>query len=596
MIERFKKENILYKLMTLGLIAGLVFFVARVLYGVLISADYPRELLEPSNIALTRAFLTGKIPYTLDSLSYEVPAINYEYPFVSSLLAAGIVALSGCRIVTAHYIISTLAFLGTGVLGYLIIKPYSRTSLAPVAGAILFMMCHWRFGFISAAPDDLGLFLFVLTLYISISEKISYKPLICATLTTVCFYTKQYFVFVALGIFVYMLLYSKKEAVKFFLWTCGINIIVAVLISLFWPLYWTYTFFFLYNGTFSGIGFGLSSLFEQMKYLSAIFIGMFGVLIGALGWLIVKNVKSRKVETASDRAGKIETEAVNESKAEFADKNIDAEDGRQKDLARKGFIKSVLERVQANDALSLFVIEIPVMFLPLIFFGRNDGAFLSYFLQLWMPSIIVVTLIVLEKIAGENEKQWFALAYGIIVAFTVLFSYLKLPFHILTKEEKAVWEEALDTVREYRQKGDVYYASEFAYLAADNGDDDIFCGHDGEVSEVSLETWNNSPLCQKLFPYADDIIKKNVDYKNNLSIKAFNAKYSLITFVEDYCLNFSGAFIDENLPFYTKIGEYTLQTGNMPYTVTFYKLKEGTTATILYENVDEMTPGGQNGE
>lgn len=551
-MREFKEQNILYKLMTLGLIAGLVFFVCSVIYSVIISMQYPRELLEPSNIALTRMFLEGKSPYTLKSLDYIIPAVNYEYPFLGSLLAAGIVLVSGCEIVTAHYIISTIAFLATGVVGYLLIKPYSKTLVAPIAGAILFMMCHWRFGFISAAPDDLGLFLFVLTLYFAVSPKIKNKSLICAIMTTLCFYTKQYLVFVALGIFVYELFYSKKEAVKFLISTIAINLVVIVIISIFWPLYWTYIFFFLYNGTFSGIGFGFESLLAQMKYLSAIFIGLFAVIVAAVIRGIIKRNKVKHQE-----------ESV------VSEDNIDISAEKANAKKRRGIWGLI--NIKENDALSLFAIEIPVMFVPLIFFGRNDGAFLSYFLQLWMPSIIVVTFIVLEKMAAENDKLWFVILYGVITAFTVLFGYLKLPFHILTDEEASKWEEAYKVIEDYRENGDIYYASEFAYLAAENGDYTIFCGHDGEVSEVSLETWNNSKLCQKLFPYAADIIQKNIDFKNNLTRKAFYVQYSLVTSVDGYGLNFSEEFFDEVLPFYEKIDSMELQTGNMPYTVSFFK-------------------------
>lgn len=553
MIEKGKAEKILYTIMTLGLIIGLIFFEGRVIYSVAISMQFPRELLEPSNIALTRMFLEGKSPYTLKSLDYIIPAVNYEYPFLGSLLAAGIVLVSGCEIVTAHYIISTIAFIATGVVGFLLVKPYSKTLVAPIAGAILFMMCHWRFGFISAAPDDLGLFLFVLTLFFAVSPKIKNKSLICAIMTTLCFYTKQYLVFVALGIFVYELFYSKKEAVKFLISTIAINLVVIVIISIFWPLYWTYIFFFLYNGTFSGIGFGFESLIAQMKYLSAIFVGLFAVIVVAVIRVIIKRRKEKNQD------GSVVSE-------EHIDTSVEDDKNKEKRNGISGLIN-----IKENDALSLFAIEIPVMFVPLIFFGRNDGAFLSYFLQLWMPSIIVVTFIVLERMAAENDKLWFTILYGVITAFTVLFGYLKLPFHILTDEEASKWEEAYKIIEDYREDGDIYYASEFAYLASRNGDYTIFCGHDGEVSEVSLETWNNSKLCQRLFPYADDIIQKNIDFKNNLTRKAFYAQYSLVTSVDGYGLNFSEDFFKEVLPLYEKFDSMELQTGNMPYTVSFFK-------------------------
>lgn len=537
MIKLFKKEHLLYKIITLALLAGLVFFVLRVFYSVYVSFGYPRELLEPSNIALTRCFLDGKSPYTLNSLNYDIPAINYEYPFMGSLIAAGIVLISGCNAVTAHYLISSFAFLGTGVLGYIIIKPYTRTTVAPIASMILFMMCHWRFGYISAAPDDLGFFIFVLTLYFTISTKIEKKHLICAFMTCICFYTKQYFAFVAFGIFVYMLLYSKKDAAKFLLYTIVINAFVAIVITIVWPLYWTYSIFLLYNGTMSGIGFGIQMLIEQMKYLTAIFIGMFAVIIFAVMDVVIKRLRNKSI---------VEKDII--------EKRINIE-------------------IKKNDAMPFFSILIVVMFLPLILLGKNDGAFLSYFLQLWMPSIIVVTLIVLEKMTeGYANKIWYIIAYGGIISFTILFGYLKLPFHIMTDEEHKAWEYAYAFVDEYKEKGEVYNDSLLAFKCMDEGDTNVFCGHDGEVTEYTgLVTWKNSMLWQLLFPYADDIIRKNYEYRDVLTYKGYYyGEYSLITFGEGRCMNYSIAFIEEKMPQYKRVDDIVLQVGNMPYTMQCY--------------------------
>lgn len=547
MIKTFKEEKLIFKLMTIGLVLGLVFFVAKVLNSVIVGYGYPREILEPSNVALTRAFLTDKVPYVLKSLDYEVPAINYEYPFIVSLLAAGIVKITGCEILLAHYILSIGAFLATGVLGYLLVKPYSKTLVAPMASAILFLMCHWRFGFISAAPDDFGFFLFVLTLYLAVSPKVKNKPLICAIMTTICFYTKQYFVFVALGIFVYMLFYSRKEALKLAVYTVAINIVVAIVITIVWPLYWTYSIFFLYNGTFSGIGFGLSSLVEQMKYLSAIFIGLFAVLLIALVMTVVKK-----------RKGQVED-------------GVEASVNTANDAGKKG-IKAYISRIKENSAFDLFIVEIPVMFIPLIFFGRNDGAFLSYFLQLWMPSIIVVTFIVLEKMVADNDKLVVALFYGAVTAFTVLFGYLKLPFHTMTADELANWEHAYDLVEQYRGEGhrEIYYAPELAYLCFEKGDTNIWCGHDGEVSELGLATLDSSPMWRILFPYAEAIINKNLEYRTLLSLKGYEYWYSLIAFQEGQSLNFAEEYINNGDYPYQLLEKITLATGNMPYEVLFY--------------------------
>ena len=526
MIKRFKEENALYKLMTVIIIFGIVFMIVKVVVNVARGLNYPNELLEPSNVALTRMFLEGKCPYVKNSLNYDIPAVNYEYPFMGSLVSAMVALMVGKNVVLAHYIVSFVAFLGTGILGYIIIKPYSKTTVSPFAGAFLFLMCHWRFGFISAAPDDLGLFLLVLTLFFAVSPSIKHKPLVCAFLTTICFYTKQYMVFVFIGIFVYMLLYSKKEAIKFLIYTLGINVVVGIIITLVWPLYWSYTVFFLYFGCSTGTGFGMVNLINQMKYLLAIFALLF--LVIAVGSFMVIN-KLKK-------------------------------DGR----------KITNLEIKENDPIVLFVVEIPVMLLPLLLFGRNDGAFLSYFLQLWMPSIIVVTFIVLEKVIEERNDFRICCVYGFIVGFTILFAYLKLPLHIITDEEILAWENAYNIVNEAREKGEVCYSQQLAYLAFDNGDKYYFCGHDGEVSLETLDVWNNSKALQVIFPYVDDIINKNMEYRKEIIVKAFESEFELLTFQDGNSLLFSDELADAG-HFYYKVDRFPLQEGNMPYEVSFYK-------------------------
>lgn len=531
MLDKFKNQNIIYKLMTLGLLAGMVFFVGKVVLNMVLTLRYPNELLEPSNVYLTKMFLDGKSPYTLASLSYETPAVNYEYPFLNSVVAMVVAFVLGGKAVLAHYIVSFAAFIGTGVLGYLILKPYSKSTAAPIASALLFMMCHWRFGYISAAPDDLGLFIFILTLYLTTKENVKNKPVILAIMTVLCFYTKQYFVFVAAGIFIYMFLKERKQAWKFLLYTVVFNVAAIIVISIVWPLYFTYTVFFLYNGIFSGGGFGFGALLSQLKYLAAIFAGLFVVLVIAL----VRIISSRR--------------------------------------KAKGGVENVQEDSKEIDGLALYIINIPVMFIPLIFFGRNDGAFLSYFLQLWMPSIIVVTFVTLERMEPKSKQIVFDLFYGAIAAFTVLFSYLKMPLHVITNEELDAWNQAYAIIDEYKAKGDVYYSQLLAYKADEDGGVYCLCGHDGEVSGETLAVWEGSKLCQTIFPHADEIINKFVDYERELTQKAIDSQFELLTFIDGNSLMFASFYLDAGVT-YEKLTQLTLEAGNMPYDVQFYVLRK----------------------
>ena len=155
MITLFKEEKPTYKLITMAVLAAALFLVARIIYAGVIALPYPKELLEPSNIVLTDTFLTGKSPYTASALTWDIPGVNYDYPFINSLLAVAIAFITRCGAVRAHFVISLVSIFLSGYIGYSLIKKYAVTTVSPVLAALLFMFCHWRFGYISAAPDDL---------------------------------------------------------------------------------------------------------------------------------------------------------------------------------------------------------------------------------------------------------------------------------------------------------------------------------------------------------------------------------------------------------------------------------------------------------
>lgn len=543
MKNKFKNERIEYKLLTIAIALAALYFVYRIINNVVIGFGYPREILEPANVSLTNLFLQGKSPYTLSALDWEVPGINYDYPFLTSLVVAAIVKITGCSVLAGHYALSIFCILATGLIGYRTINHYSETTVAPTLGTLLFMFCHWRFGYVSAAPDDFGLLIFLLTLNMAVNPKIKNKPLFCAIGVTVSFYIKQYFVFAALGIFVYMILYSRKEALKFFLYTLVMNIVVGAVVTVFWPLYWTYSFLFLYSGCFTGIGFGFSYLFEQMKYLGAIFAALFVILIVGLVMAIKK------------------LRANNEK------------------------IRNI--KVKENDALTQFIVMIPVMLAPLVFFGRNDGAFVSYFLQLWMPSIVVVTLIIFERMlpksAGENVENKensnkfgfisynliFFGAYMFIALFTIYFGFGKLPLHDMTEQEQNDWKRAYAIVDEYKQRGDVFYSRSLAYKAMEDNGGICVCGHDGEANDDTLRLLEGSPFLRTIFPYAIQIINKNKDYLGAIQYRAVWNEFPLVTFEID---GYSMIFMDEYLEFinYKPYEKIDLSVGNMKYEVSFF--------------------------
>lgn len=546
-MDKFKNEKAIYKLITLAVLAAAVFFVYRIVYAGIIAMPYPKELLEPSNVALTNEFLKGQSPYTRAALTRQVPGTNYDYPFLNSLITAGIAKVTGCSAVTAHFVISLVSIIASGLIGYCIVaRQLSRdaeqgrndettekesgrrggyTTVAPVLAGLLFMFCHFRFGYISASPDDLGLLFLLLTAYASVHPKIPNKPLICALGITLCFYTKQYFVFVAAGIFIYMLLYSWRDAISLFIWSLIINAAIFAIIMINWPLYWTKAFLFTYIGTAVGGGGAVTTLIDQFKYLIVLFAALFVIIIVAAAKALKKLYQS------------------------------------------KGSIRNL--RIRENDAFAMSVVQTIVMLVPLYIIGRNDGAFLSYFLQLWMPFVTVVALVSFERMRPEKHEFIYMTVYAVIIVFTVYFGFGKLPLHILTSDETANWQKAVQYIDTYSENGDIYYARELSYEGMKRQNGEYLCGHDGEADDETAQTLSKAGVPEEYLEDAYAIIDQNKRYRDTILEKAANGGYSLITVDTSDAYTPFTADICEQCG-YRQIDAMDLQLGNMPYEVLFY--------------------------
>ncbi len=525
MFKLFREERVIYRLITLAVLAATVYFVCRIVYAGILALPFPKELLEPSNVALTETFLSGKSPYTAGALEWKTPGVNYDYPFMNSLLAAAIAKIFGCTAVTGHFIVSLTSILVSGIIGFKLVEKYAQTTITPILAGLLFMFCHWRFGYISAAPDDLGLLLLLITASTTVSTRIKNKPLWCAVGITLCFYTKQYFVLVAAGIFIYMLLYSRKEAVKFLIWTVVINVAAAALISLFWPLYWTKAFFFTYVGTAIGGGGKISTLIGQLKYLIVVFAALF-LIVAVSAFTAIRKYYNNK-----EHISKI--------------------------------------KIKENDAFALSAIQSVVMLAPLYVLGRNDGALLSYFLQLWIPFISIVALVSLERMKPEKHEYFYMVAYAAVAALTVYFGFGKLPLHILTENERSDWEKAYAYTEEYSKSGEIFYSRGLAYDGFARGNGDWMCGHEGEPDAETEYFLAEAGIPVDRFPYIHLIVRQNEVYRAGLTQKARDHKYSLITFEPyDRFIPFNERYCEELG--YKCIDRLMLWFGNMQYEVVFY--------------------------
>ncbi len=237
-------------------------------------------------------------------------------------------------------------------------------------------------------------------------------------------------------------------------------------------------------------------------------------------------------------------------------------------------------RIVENDPFALSAIQSIIMLILLFFIGRNDGAILSYFLQLWIPFVILMALVCFERMLPDNGDDElihrisvlgavYSFVYLFITAFTLYLGFGKLPLHVLDDQEIKEWKKAYDYTRLYSEEGDVFYSRALAYDGFARGNGEWMCGHEGEVEQNTYYGLERAGVNIESFPYISRIVDQNVTYRTSLLEKAQKHEYSLITFeLEDHFSIFNQEVCEHYG--YTCIDTVTLQLGNMPYDVKFY--------------------------
>lgn len=566
MIKKIKEQSVPYTIMTIAILAFAVFFLCKCWIHISTVPYAVNEYREAADVQLTEAFLKGEIPYRLESLdaSGEMPPVLYQYSFLNSAVSALFALILGGRVVLAHYIVATLSMIGSAVLAYHNIDRYSGQTAAPMLGAVLTLFCHWRFGYLSTTPNSLGIFLTLLTFTLAVSPRIKYKAVITAFMCILLFYTKLYFITIAGAIFIYDLLHDRREAFSFLGMTILHGLLSVLLIQAFWPLYFTYSLFFI-NGTtvWASVSRLLSSfpflshsesllfpvgtfvpqiqlfqkemilfqagttasayVFEQFQYMATVFGPLFAVLAVAIATVMIRKTKRRE-------------------RIHFAE----------------------------NDVLTLALVQVAVQGLCMLVLGRGDGAYLSYYLQLWIPYVTIAALICLQKYLQFPKKYVNVIILAAVSFLLIYLGYKKLPLFMMTEEDVGNWKQAKVHVETY-ESGDIYYAPVLAYLAMEQGKPVYNNGHTGIMNGKIRKIWSDNKYASKVFPYAGKIIDRNRTYQEQIKEKIREHSYALVT-TDDEQLFVDDEFLRENG--YIQIDDLPLAVGNADYNVRFWVPKE----------------------
>ncbi len=535
--ERVRQFFHIEDILCLPLLLYTMYFLTELVVHTLSDAGIPNEYREAANVLLTDVLSGGKDPYRLSVLKEALPCFIYLYGPLYSCVCAVFAAILPVDIVMVHYGVTFVCILASGFFAAKTVRAHSRSFIAPLCAFLFLMVCHWRYGFVNAVPDSMALMLLTAVIYVLSLEEFKYKAAVCAALTIALFFTKQYFLLVAGSVFIYLIIYDRRTAFRYVRDCFILGAASVAVITIFCPLFWTFTIY-LAKGPGAGIaghvtknGVKVSSNdynLQQIMSVGGLFLFFF--VAQTVGTIVA-------------------------------------------------FFKKRLTRTDI-----LMLIHLAVSGVCLVFYlGKNGGAWLSYYLELFIPALIMGALLHLEKLSsaylstekGDKRRKFYIMAilaaYLITAGFTILRVEQRLPKTPMNDEDYAAWEKAERLVDD-NAEGEEYLYPLLAYYGLENNEYIYNSGQPFVVSEKFYNKYLESGSAQRVFPYAGDIFRQHLDYRKEIVRKVREGEYSLVTFIPDYEADI--VFTEEDLKEnYCLADTLTLRTGRQLWDVQFWTLK-----------------------
>lgn len=538
-----KNKNLIFNIMAAGVIGYTILLLFRIILGTFQMGDCPNEYREAANIFMTKSIIDGQNIYSLDVLNGENPGLIYLYGPLNSIIAAAISTVFPGNIVAIHYILAVVwMILGASLMARIV---YENTSTYfPASVAFLFTIyCNWRYGYVYASPDALGLFLLILFVFVLTRKEFNAKPYLAAFIAIAAFFTKQYFAVIAVTGFLYYLFLSKIGTLKYALTGIITSAVLFVYISVRYPLYWTYALYFVKGvgaGAPSGDIKGTAHNISQISYIGALFIFLLLFTFLHVIEIIIRIVKMDII-----------------IRFLFKEKNrplISVENDEQ--------IKTEI----------LFFIQMAVAAMILYYIGNNAGAFGSYYLQLFIPGIIVPGLVAANDIRlnlgkwNKSKSTILIVLNAIMILYTINRAEPRLNIVHYSDVDRGLWLSAYDIIDMYRYEDNWYNPLAEYVVMYDNGY--IYnTGMPFVVSEKYLNKYNSDKLAQKLFPYAGQIMSKHLEYREEVRNKVLRGDYALVMYMEDQDKVFTR---DELAQRYRLFNTYPLKAGSWTWNLSLY--------------------------
>lgn len=500
----------------------------------IIAYNTPKEIREMSSVVFAYRFAQGDNLYAASAMNQTMPPAICVYGILVPLILAPLIRIFSFTFLNPLQIceLATLLFEVVGAIFFYRLL-YKKTShgLLAVVGMFFFYCCYFRVdGFGGAFPDQWGLTMSVILMYVVYLDEMRgcYHPGIYAAIIIGLFYTKQYFVFVVVGLCLYMFMHSKKAFGLLALYGVGGGIISILCVDYFFPLYFSEALAIMQEqvGPVGDWRFSIGQVWELNKVYIGIIV--FGVIHAFL------------------------------------------------------LIYHVVKKKELKGEISYEFCQIVCMFPIVLYLAMNPGNYYAYWFQMWYPYVIawciVSMVMVLRRLLSLRYAKVRALCLGMCCILMGVSFYQMLcapPYFfrcgIMTDEARDAWSRSYSILEKYAKKGDILVPMLLSNYCLENDIETLDYGHAQCMVPFTLENYKNSKLWTNfsLVDYTEDLLDKYIQY-NDVEIRDHitNQSYSCIalTSVKDYGLS-EQELIDSGYHLLTK---ENLPSGRQQWEVTFY--------------------------
>lgn len=507
--------------------------------------NHPNELREMTMVKYAIDFSNGINPYSLDVLSYDKPVNAGIYGFLVPLIASPLFKIISYRhaLFTMELLTLIVSFIGL-ILIYKILVSKGASKFLASYGAVIGFLTYYRPNnyHIIAMPGQFGttLMLFIMFEVLNDEKKGRFRPIYYALLVIAAFYTKQYFVFVGAIVFVYLILRSLKDGLKFLFAGASMGIISMCIVQYVFPLYFS-------------LAIGRAKLDAGMKPWSFSFEQFNKIVTGEFSLPYMAMLVGFVIFFIS----------VFFSEKVVINKQI-----------RGGWSKTL-------TLVSYEMLAVIILYLPTMYLSRNAGQNREYLLQLWMPYCIIMGVVAMQKIRELSKNSNFVLRVTLaaIIAFTALKSAMGSLDCLLRDftapyitESNERWQRAYDILDTYAPTGKIIVPPQLSeYCLNKNIYTDDY-GQGQYMLESALNKYNNGSWQSMVFPYLDDMFDVNISYNKKVQELINEGEYDVIALNEKQGNhNINNTQISDK---YYELETIDLETGKQVWTTHFYVKKQ----------------------